>query len=576
MSAITERSRRSNAGRRVTSLAGEALEQDESFWGHETWADDGSGNESFHSSDEDSELKRDEFDSDFDDPESDHENEELEAGKNEERELMRQERDRRSSSTRKYIDEVKSTKKSNIPRKGKKTKGGSKRIVGEGINAGIVLNVPKKPTSNQSGDVPANTASINSLVPDTKPQSQNRKIENKVKITAAATRPTRPSIRQGRQAYLNRKGSNDFGKKHAPSSKRKRRRYTQEELLMEAVTVSEPENSRWILARKRLQAEQEKNKESVTRETRGTVIERFISRRGHLNTINFPDMDHAPPILSRQSQTQSTQAQLLCVITGKPARYRDPKTLMGYYDLAAFKELRRRFDNNEIKSSVTAKMKSQNIRVEAKPIIDELFLYSHPPEDTTTSNGFLPTSNGISNHETSPVKKPRRGRPPKKALNPKSQSTQQSNIVLSRSSNDIVNPGLGVASPIAVDTSGSPISVDGLHASFQTDNNAGSLNSPPDNAASTIFPVVVHSNTVVSDAETQFIVDSNSTQEHKPTIKPTKIDYDDDFVEGRTKVSIKRRRNGNEPDSSHNRHHLAQTQLQSTMYIEPHPLKRMM
>merc|ERR1712157_238201 len=36
-----------------------------------------------------------------------------------------------------------------------------------------------------------------------------------------------------------------------------------------------------------------------------------------------------------------------CVITGKKARYRDPKTKMGYHDLSAFKELRRRSEAGE-------------------------------------------------------------------------------------------------------------------------------------------------------------------------------------------------------------------------------------
>lgn len=38
----------------------------------------------------------------------------------------------------------------------------------------------------------------------------------------------------------------------------------------------------------------------------------------------------------------------VCVITGKPARYRDPRTGHPYFDLAAFKELRRRFDRGLI------------------------------------------------------------------------------------------------------------------------------------------------------------------------------------------------------------------------------------
>ncbi len=87
MSATVQRERRTTAGKRMTSLVGKALEKDESFWNHDTWAakgsganggdgeDDGSdsGNDSCRESDEDSELRQDEFESDFNDSESDHE-----------------------------------------------------------------------------------------------------------------------------------------------------------------------------------------------------------------------------------------------------------------------------------------------------------------------------------------------------------------------------------------------------------------------------------------------------------------------------------------------------------------------
>lgn len=43
--------------------------------------------------------------------------------------------------------------------------------------------------------------------------------------------------------------------------------------------------------------------------------------------------------------------QETCVITGKIARYRDPKTMMGYHDIDAFRELRRRVEAGELKVS---------------------------------------------------------------------------------------------------------------------------------------------------------------------------------------------------------------------------------
>ena len=76
------------------SLVGKAQEDDEAFWGHDTWAEDNEDNESFHESDEDSEARVDEFDSDFDESESDNEQEEAAAGLDDEMQLRRDERHR--------------------------------------------------------------------------------------------------------------------------------------------------------------------------------------------------------------------------------------------------------------------------------------------------------------------------------------------------------------------------------------------------------------------------------------------------------------------------------------------------
>ena len=135
MSAITGRERRATAGRRMTELVGKAQEEDDAFWGHDTWNEEDSGNESFHDSDEDSAMKKDEFDSDFDDSESDNEDEEAAAGAEEEMELQKNEKrqQKKGGGGGAYVD-VKT---------GRGKRGtGRKRIMGEGFNAGIVLNLP--------------------------------------------------------------------------------------------------------------------------------------------------------------------------------------------------------------------------------------------------------------------------------------------------------------------------------------------------------------------------------------------------------------------------------------------------
>ena len=58
--------KRKTRGLRMAALVGEAVEQDETFWGDGVWADEGS-DDSF--SEDDEEVKPDVFDSDFNDSE---------------------------------------------------------------------------------------------------------------------------------------------------------------------------------------------------------------------------------------------------------------------------------------------------------------------------------------------------------------------------------------------------------------------------------------------------------------------------------------------------------------------------
>ena len=123
----------------MSNLVGKALEDDEAFWGHETWKeeddDDMSGNDSFHESDEDSEHRKDAFDSDFNDSETDNEEEEEAAGNEEEARLQREEKKnkRRANTNKSYFDVAKAGRALLQKRKGR-IKG--TRVFGDGCNAG--------------------------------------------------------------------------------------------------------------------------------------------------------------------------------------------------------------------------------------------------------------------------------------------------------------------------------------------------------------------------------------------------------------------------------------------------------
>ncbi|KAI2497903.1 YL1 nuclear protein [Fragilaria crotonensis] len=319
-SAVVERSRRLTAGKRMSSLVGEALDNDEAFWNHETWAEDGEDADSFRESDEDSDVRKDEFDSDFNDSETDNEAEDQAAGDEEERRLQRDEKIQRRQKT---LDVAKAGRELLQKKKGK-IKGN--RIFGDGVNAGLVLKFPPTLASLSSGAHPpssATTAHADSLpatatvaaippaltaLPPVKPVPSAKV----VKCTLASTRPRRgkKALRTTTLAQsVSSEGGKLVGRAPATTSKRKQHRFTQEELLLEAATETEPENARWLLARKRLHQQEEATRAAMSTASAHTkLLQRYIRKR---------------------------------------VRYKDPKTKMGYYDLAAFKELRRRYDAGE-------------------------------------------------------------------------------------------------------------------------------------------------------------------------------------------------------------------------------------
>ena len=60
------------------------------------------------------------------------------------------------------------------------------------------------------------------------------------------------------------------------------------------------------------------------------------------------------------ASAEETNQHEKCVITGKIAKYRDPKTMLGYHDIDAYKEIKRRLEVGELK--VAAVVRSDNRR----------------------------------------------------------------------------------------------------------------------------------------------------------------------------------------------------------------------
>jgi vacuolar protein sorting-associated protein 72 len=348
MSAVASRERRSTAGKRMSSLVGKAQDEDDTFWGHETWAEDDSGNESFAESDVGSEERVDQFDSDFDESESDHDAEDEAAGAEEETRLRVEER----SEKRQHKFDVAKAGRALMQKKKGKGKTRATRAMGDGINAGLVLNFPAAgaaPPLRAATIVPPIAPALAlTLVapPGSIAPTANRSLRQHTSRSTTGKRSLRAAtVTKSQQAESTRKATVPTT---SVPAKKKQRRFTQEELLLEAATVTEPENERWLLARKRIQQSENDSQKGSQEEKRGKVICKFRSRRGCLNSITFPDMDYVPDILSRKHVApKKPKVPTECVITGKKARYRDPKTMLGYHDIEAFKELRRRFNKGE-------------------------------------------------------------------------------------------------------------------------------------------------------------------------------------------------------------------------------------
>lgn len=124
-------------------------------------------------------------------------------------------------------------------------------------------------------------------------------------------------------------------------------------------------NKKWLVTQKLVEDERAQADRPAKAPTDGGYV-RFSSRRGSFPTITFTHVDDMPAVLLLGSapkppeqvktehnadkgcchytdlSTPPYPLQALCVITGLPAKYKDPRTGQPYRDAGAFKELRRR------------------------------------------------------------------------------------------------------------------------------------------------------------------------------------------------------------------------------------------
>jgi vacuolar protein sorting-associated protein 72 len=165
-----------------------------------------------------------------------------------------------------------------------------------------------------------------------------KRVSTQRKTAAAAKEREKKDREQARQRVL-----------APPKPRATKCTFTQEELLLEAC-ATEQENAKWLLGRKRMQDETDDAAHAPKRQ--GKLAARFISRRGCPNVVNFPQVEGMPLVLRDSAEQEETlerrraraaeqpKGRTKCVVTGLPAKYRDPRTGLPYANADAFKALR--------------------------------------------------------------------------------------------------------------------------------------------------------------------------------------------------------------------------------------------
>lgn len=272
----------------MADLVGEAAEQDEEFWSHSIWQEHESDEESFSEEEE----KPDIFDSDFNDTES--------------------EDDSESDGELELKSKSKQVKKSNIY---------------------------KDPTQDRKRMVPRKALSTEEYI------EKNRQKKLELAKFSASNYQSR-TIRDSTKAKSQSTDTSIMKRKKSPKKRKShvllvKTPFLQKDLLAEGLDT-EDLNSKWLVNQSIYETEQ--NADKATKVTANASFIRRCSRRGTCDTILFSSVECMPPIL-RDTPRPVVHAPQLCVITGLPAKYRDPQTMLPYANVKAFKELRTRYKN---------------------------------------------------------------------------------------------------------------------------------------------------------------------------------------------------------------------------------------
>ncbi|XP_010516899.1 PREDICTED: SWR1 complex subunit 2 isoform X1 [Camelina sativa] len=290
-----DRTTRATRGKRMTKLLDDEVEEDEQFWNQEALK------EEEHDDEYEAEGEvADEFDSDFNDdepePEAVAENEKVE----------------RDLPKKRLIYPGKPASK----KKKKKTK--------------VISKLEDTPGDEKPGEEVGNKEQDEKDENEAQEDMEGEKVIRKSTRTSVVVRQAeRDALRAAIQATTKPIQRKKVGEE---------KRMTQEEMLLEAAQteIMNLRNLERVLAR-----EEEVKKKAIVHKAvyKGPQI-RYISKDG-CNYLEFSNGASFNSELSTKSVPYPDKA--VCVITGLPAKYRDPKTGLPYATKDAFKAIRERF-----------------------------------------------------------------------------------------------------------------------------------------------------------------------------------------------------------------------------------------
>lgn len=379
---MASRPSRATRGKRLSKLVDEEIEADEEFWNQDAFKEDVADDEY----EEEQEIA-DEFDSDFNDEEDESDDGEVE------------EKESRPKRKQKLPPGKKPLKKG--PSGSAKKKGVSfLEEAAAAADAGETV-LPASETPRQ----------VVRPSPEEKEDGETEEGEKSLRkstrtsvIVKQAEREAQRAIQQALPKIVKKKKEGE------------EKKMTQEEMLLEAAQteIQNRQSLETLLARE----EEVKRKAIINKEVYSGPLIRFYSKGG-VNILEFVKMAEVPEVIRAKALPYPKQP--ICVVTGLPAKYRDPKSGHPYATKEAFAILRERLrkGGNISRNDSLEKVQRKRTRVERersapgsrmgsvkikfkkpeKPGTEDTRPQSQPPVENRTSGPSGATSSGRGSHD---------------------------------------------------------------------------------------------------------------------------------------------------------------------------------